>query len=236
VNKVEINLTGNTLRIVAPVEGKEGRYEQNIQLDGVAANAPTQVSRSPKDNLIVVNVPKAAVDTVAATPSVTPAAPLDAWVAWDRDVLAQMDRMQREMDAVVNQAFVDFPTPPRLGGFFNQARFDSSFSVQEQGSNYIVRAYLPARDMGNVNVTVEGQILKIEAKGENTQQGPNGNTALSQKAQYSQVLTLPGPVQSDKMTVDRKENMLIVTLPKAAGPASPSLTQKTVLSAPGQRA
>jgi len=126
-----------------------------------------------------------------------------------------MDRMQRQMDSIFNQSFAEFQSQPGFGGLFNLARFDSSFDVQDEGNKYVVRAYLPDRNMNNVNVTIEGQMLKLEAKGENTQQGNKGDAVFSQNAQYSQILTLPGPVQSDKMTVDRKDNMLVVTLPKA---------------------
>jgi HSP20 family molecular chaperone IbpA len=69
--------------------------------------------------------------------------------------------------------------------------------------------------MNNVNVTVEGQTLKLEAKAEKTEQKEKNGMVFAQKARYSQLLTLPGPVQADKMAVKRKENMLVVTLPKA---------------------
>ncbi|MEO7098952.1 MAG: Hsp20/alpha crystallin family protein [Luteolibacter sp.] len=38
---------------------------------------------------------------------------------------------------------------------------------------------------------------------------------MTHKAEYMQILSLPGPVQVDKMKVDRKEGVLTVTLPKA---------------------
>jgi len=38
---------------------------------------------------------------------------------------------------------------------------------------------------------------------------------VTHKAAYSQLLTLPGPVQSEKMKVKKKEGMLVVTLSKA---------------------
>jgi HSP20 family molecular chaperone IbpA len=48
MNKVEINLSGDTLHIVAPAEGTAGRYEQDIQLDGVAANGALKLSAKRK--------------------------------------------------------------------------------------------------------------------------------------------------------------------------------------------
>ena len=213
LDTVEISLFGDTLHIVAPNKGKAGRYEQNIHLEGVTAKMAPKIERQPKDNLIVVTVPKSR--NVAATNSlVLASSPQVGLDAWDRAVLEHMDRMQREMDSIFNQAFADSQSLPGFNAVFDQARFDSSFDVQDEGNQYVVRAYLPDRNMNNVNVAIEGQILKLEAKGENSQQGNKGNTVFSQNAQYAQILTLPGPVQSDKMTVDRKDNMLVVTLPK----------------------
>ncbi len=56
--KVEVNLAGDTLRIVAPAEGTTARYEQSLVLEH-ASNAKPTVDRRTKDNLIVVTVPKA---------------------------------------------------------------------------------------------------------------------------------------------------------------------------------
>jgi HSP20 family molecular chaperone IbpA len=213
LDKVEINLSGDTLHIVAPAEGKAGRYEQEIRLEGVAANAAPRVERKAKDNLVVVTVPKS---TDLAKTKPEPSAPRSNWDTWDRDVLEHMDRMRREMDRIFNLTFSEFRSQPEFREFFNQARFGSSFDLQEENDKYIVRAYLPDRDVNNVNVTVEGQVLKLEAKAENTRPEEKEGVLFSRKAQYSQILTLPGPVQTDKMTVERKENVLVVTLPKAS--------------------
>ena len=211
--KVEINLAGDTLHIVAPADGKAGQYEQDIHLEGLAANATPQIERTPKDGLIVVTVPKTK-GLIATTPAPNPIVSLDSWDAWDRDVLEHMNRMQWEMDNIFNQAFTPFRGLPEFGGFFNQARFGASFDLQDEGGKYVLRAYLPNRNTNKVNVTVEGQTLKVEASGEDSQKGNDGNIISTHQAQYAQVLTLPGPVQADKMTIDRKDDMLVVTLPK----------------------
>ena len=127
-----------------------------------------------------------------------------------------MNRLRQEMDRIVGQAFSEFRNRPEFKGFFDQAQFGSSFDVQEEGDKYAIRAYLPERDMNNVNVSLEGQVLKLEAQSQDTRQEEREGASFSKKVQYSQVLSLPGPVQADKMTVDRKENMLIVSLPKTS--------------------
>lgn len=118
--------------------------------------------------------------------------------------------------ASLTKAFAEFRSVPEFKEFFNQSRFGSSLDIKEESDKYVIRAYLPDRDMNNVNVTVEGQTLKVEAKTENAGQKEKDGMVFSRKARYSQLLTLPGPVQANKMAVERKENMLVVTLPKAS--------------------
>ena len=89
--------------------------------------------------------------------------------------------------------------------------------IAEDDKEYLITAaYLPDRDMQNINVSVEDRTLKIEAKEQELtkKKGDAGTLHSTRKAAYSQLVTLPGPVQSDKMKVEKKEGMLVVTLPK----------------------
>lgn len=78
--------------------------------------------------------------------------------------------MRREMDRIFDQGLRGFRSVPEFKEFFNQSRFGSSLDIKEESDKYVIRAYLPDRDMNNVNVTVEGQTLKVEAKTENAGQ------------------------------------------------------------------
>ncbi len=217
LEKVEIKLEGETLRIVAPAGEKAGRYEQTIALAGVASHAPPKIERKQKDNMIVVTVPKGANIAGAVPPLVVPdpslLAPLSAWEA---DVFARMKEMRRDMDRAFDDAFREFEGLPEHRGFFDEPRFGSSLDLKEEGDHYVVRTWLPDRDMQDINVTVQDRTLKIEAKEQETKkkEGDAGALHSMRKAAYSQLLTLPGPVQSDKMKVEKKEGMLVVTLPK----------------------
>ena len=217
LEKVEIRLEGDTLRIVAPAGEKAGRYEQTIALAGAAPHAQPKVERKQKDNMIVVTVPKGPGIAGAVPPLALPdpslLAPLSAWEA---DVFARMKEMRRDMDRAFDEAFGEFRGLPEHKGFFDEPRFGSSVELREEGDNYIVRAYLPDRDMQEINVNVQDRTLRIEAKEQETKkkEGDAGGLHSTRKAAYSQLLTLPGPVQSDKMKVEKKEGMLVVTLPK----------------------
>lgn len=217
LSKVEINLEGGTLRIVAPAGDKAGRYEQTIALAAADSSSQPKIDRKPKDNMIVVTVPKNS-GVAGNKPSLTlPDPSLAPLSEWDRDIFDRMEKMRRDMDRTFDEAFREFREGPAHKGFFDESRFGSSVDFKDEGDNYVVRAYLPDRDVQNVSVAVENQTLKLEAKEQETDKKDDSGRALhsTRMAAYSQLLTLPGPVQSDKMKIDKKEGMLVVTLPKA---------------------
>jgi HSP20 family molecular chaperone IbpA len=214
LDKVDIKLDGDSLHIAAPAERKAGGYKQTITLSDVAPDAKLVIDRRPKDNLIVVTVPKSS-GSIEKAPSLSlPDPSLAPLAEWDSDIFARMEKMRREMDRIFDESFKEFRSEHK--GIFDRPRFGSSLDVQEEGGNYVVRAYLPDRNMENVNVTVEGQTLKIEAKAEDTGKKEDKGLVKSHKAHYAQVISLPGPVKAHEMKVDKKEGMLVVTVPKAS--------------------
>jgi HSP20 family molecular chaperone IbpA len=183
-------------------------------LEGTTGAEP-KIERKTKDDLIVVSVPKTGKSAAERSipPGSVPDPSLLPLTNWDREILDRMDRMRREMDRLFAEGLRNFGRDRK--DVFDEARFGSAIDLQEEGDNYVVRAYLPDRNMDQVNVTLEGQTLKIGAREQQRQHKENGTVQSSRTAAYSQVFTLPGPVQEDKMKVDRKENMVVITLPKA---------------------
>lgn len=217
VNAVQVTLDGSNLHILAPAEKQSSRYEQSIALPEVKLDAQIQVDRRPKDHLLVITVPK---ETSVASNAPWPQLPDPALAPlndWDQDILRRLETSRREMDRIFDDSFDEFRLVPGHKGISDRSRFGSSIDVQEEGNNYVVRAYLPDQDIKKVEVNVTGRILKIEAKAEGTanKKDDASKNEAQHEADYLQEITLPGPVKSDKMEVNRKEDMLIVTLPKA---------------------
>jgi HSP20 family molecular chaperone IbpA len=214
LEKVELTLKDDILHIVAPAEAKLGRYQQSVTLPGAKLDGKPGIERKQAESLIVVTVPKSS--THDRDGSGVFDAPLLPLLEWDRDVFSRMERMQKEMDRLFEEGFKEFRRMPGHEGFFDKPRFGSAVDLKEEGGNYVVRAYLPGRDMNNVTVNVDDRTLKIEARAEETKnEEKDKGTIVSKKSHYSQLLTLPGPVHVEKMKVDRKEGMLVITLPKA---------------------
>jgi HSP20 family molecular chaperone IbpA len=216
LDKVDVSLKGDTLHIVVPEGGNLGRYEQRVVLGDAEAGAKPVIERKKEDGVITVTIPKGTQEPAPLSLREIPDTPLLAPSKWESDVLRQMNDLQREMDQIFQNAFGKVPHSPELLKYFDEPRFGSFIDLKEEGSNYVVTAYLPEREVKNVNAIIEGRILKIEATAEDTPSKPRegAKTSVTRRAYYSQHLTLPGEVKADQMTVERKEGLLKVVVPK----------------------
>jgi HSP20 family molecular chaperone IbpA len=216
LDKVEVNLTGETLRITAPEEGGTQRYEQSITLKDVPANAAPVIERRQEQGMLVVTIPKTPSNAELSTTSPNALQGPPPYLARDREIMQRMEQMRRDMDRAFEDSFNAFRFLPSYKDIFDEYRFGSTYNVEDKGDSYEVRIFLPDRAMENVTATVEGQTLQIEAKGESSASGQKaGDSVAVHKAAYTQRITLPGPVNRAKMKVEKKERMMVVVVPKA---------------------
>lgn len=216
LEKVQVSLKGDTLHIVVPEGENLGRYEQSVVLSGAQPGSLPVIERKKEDGVITVTVPKGTLGSAPLSLRDVPDTPLLAPSKWESDVLRQMEDLQREMDEIFQSSFGKLPRSPELLSYFDQPRFGSFIDLKEEGANYVVTAYLPERDVKAVNATIEGRTLKIEASAEDTpsKAGAGDKTSVTRRSYYSQHLTLPGEVKASDMTVDRKEGLLKIIVPK----------------------
>ena len=114
-----------------------------------------------------------------------------------------MRDLQSQLDNVFAQTFRDFGTS------FGQTGFASSVDLREQKDKYVARIYLPSGDTSKVNAKIDNGNLDISMKGTQTKNG------TSETENYQQIITLPQPMQGDQMQIQRKPNMVVITIPKS---------------------
>ena len=67
-------------------------------------------------------------------------------------------------------------------------------------------------------MSVREQNLIIEAIAEKTSEieaGKDGKATMRHMSQYSQSISLPGPVDADRLEIERKKGMLLIRIPKS---------------------
>jgi len=156
--------------------------------------------------------------TARAVPAISPLATSSPFA----DVQLRMRDLQSQMDNVFAQAFRD------LGNSFGETGFASSVDLRDQKDQYVARIYLPNGDTSKVNARVENGKLDITM---NAAENKNGATASEN---FEQVITLPEPVRADQLQIQRKSNLVVITVPKttptAVAHASPPANQAPVAS------
>jgi HSP20 family molecular chaperone IbpA len=173
-----------------------------------------KVKVEKKDDVVVVTVPKrtASVPAVAAA-SPAPAAsasPSGSPVDWADAMLAQMNRMQARLNESIHDVFQN-----DLMTGASTWQLGSAMNIEDQKDKYVVHFYLPDKNLSDAKVNFEKNELHLVAQEEKKSEAAAGTLQSTTVARYETMTTLPGPVQDSEMKVDRKEDSVTVTLPKA---------------------
>lgn len=133
------------------------------------------------------------------------------------DVEMRLRDLETQMDNIFANTFRAFGTA------FGQSGLGSSIDLREQKDKYVARVYVPNGDTADVNARVENGALHVTTK---SSQSKNGTTSSESS---DEVVSLPQPVNSDQLKIDRKPNMVVITIPKttaavAAASPTPSAT------------
>jgi HSP20 family molecular chaperone IbpA len=172
-----------------------------------AQGSPTP---SPTASAVASNSSTPTLSPSAATPSI--AGSPGPW-----DPLADMQRMQTEMNQFFSRAMNEFGMNPNFLTSRNEPGYSSSIDVRDKGDHYEVHAFLPGRDISNVKVTAESNnLLRVTASKAKQEKKTTqlGESLVAEFGEYEQLVTLPGPANTKDMTIDRKEHELVITIPK----------------------
>ena len=138
---------------------------------------------------------------------------------WDHwDPFRDMERMQQQIDRAIHDATERFSFGQGATVFRPDAGYSSSFDLGDRKDHYELRAYLPDVNAADVNVKIDNnQTLHVTVKQhkQETKNTKNGNASVTELGQYEQVVTLPEPVRSQDMKMDRHAHEIVITIPKA---------------------
>lgn len=168
---------------------------------------------------------KAVSQKEADSPASDPFARTPAWDTFDemhrlqQDMAKMEHNMRKEMDSVFQRSFQRFGQQPDLLGW-SEHSFRQSMNVRDEKDHYVVEVDLPQRDVGNVKVAIEGQMLKVGAEGkkEELQESAGVKKQSEMISSFQQTISLPGPVKADQMKIDRQQGRLVITVPKEVQP------------------
>lgn len=86
----------------------------------------------------------------------------------------------------------------------------------DEGENYVLKADMPGAEKNNIDIIVEGRVLKVEAKTSKDKQ-EKGKGYLKQErfiSSYMRTITLPRDANTKKFESEYKDGVLKITIPK----------------------
>jgi HSP20 family protein len=136
---------------------------------------------------------------------------------WDPD--QQFEQMRQQMDAMMQQAFNHFGKNQGLQNFFSD-NGSPDISIKDEGKQYLVLVDLPGADKNNISVTLNDNQLTISGQQSHVENktDKNGNTIFrsQQSGTFSRSVTLPGDVKPGSMHTEFNNDVLQITITKAA--------------------
>lgn len=130
----------------------------------------------------------------------------------------EIQRMQRDMDRMFNNAFSRFNASPDFQHLFRESITTPEMDVQEDDNKYTVIVNLPGSSKENVSVNLNGQTLTVEGKQkfEKLDKDSQGNIIYQERrsGSFQRSLTLPGPVKQAGMKTNIDNGVLTITIPK----------------------
>jgi HSP20 family molecular chaperone IbpA len=118
------------------------------------------------------------------------------------DVGEKMHDLDARMDSIFANAFRG------VGNWFDNSMVATSVDLREQNGNYVTRVYLPNSNTSKPDVKIDNGALHVVL---NDERMINGKT---EPEHFEQIINFPKPVESDKMRVERKQNLIVITVPK----------------------
>ena len=134
------------------------------------------------------------------------------------DPVRQMERMQEEIDRAIRNATEQFQLGPGATAFRPEAGYSSSFDLRDRKDRFELRAYLPGVKASDVNVKIDNDRtlhVSVTQRKQETKKTSGVNATGTELGKYEQVVTLPQPVKSSDMKIERNGHELVVTVPKA---------------------
>ena len=131
----------------------------------------------------------------------------------DWDPFRQMQEMQEEVDRTIRRATERFQLGPSASLFRPDAGYSSSFDLRDRKDHYELHAYLPDVNPSDVNVKIDNdQTLRVSVKQQKqqTKNTANGSASMTELGEYEQVVTLPEPVKSDQMKINRNGHEIVI--------------------------
>ncbi|OGL43573.1 MAG: hypothetical protein A2161_21490 [Candidatus Schekmanbacteria bacterium RBG_13_48_7] len=133
-----------------------------------------------------------------------------ALVPW-KNIGGEITRLQKEMNTLFDKYFRGEEDISRSGDWI------PALDLAETDKEFVVTAEIPDIDPKNIDITVSGDrlIIKGEKKKETEEKDAHFHKIERSYGSFARQITLPAPIQEEKISADYDKGVLRVTIPKS---------------------
>jgi len=142
-----------------------------------------------------------------------------ALIRWQRpetarwDPFRQLSTLRNEIDRLFEEPF----SAPGEGMQPFMSGWSPALDVFEDKDNVFVKAELPGMKKEEIEISLHGDVLTLSGERKEEQKYHEGEIHRSERfvGKFQRTITLPTPVEVDKVKASYKDGILTVTLPKS---------------------
>ncbi len=147
------------------------------------------------------------------------------WDPFDRhiddwDPFKEMRAMQEGINQMFGGAFRRFEESDEFKALFQDYPFAPDIDIEEKDDHFLVTVDLPGAEDSQLDVKLDGQTLSISGSVQSESKETDKGKILKQErrtGKFQRIVTLPGKLESDKMTVTSDKGVMSIRIPKAKG-------------------
>ena len=169
---------------------------------------------------------KPAAATPRRNPHPQPAAPDPAAQAFDDpfdqfgmvDPFEEVKHMRQQMDNLLGNAAQFFQGAPSISDPWDAFPVKPDLDLHEENDSYVVRMDVPGSDKSKIDLSMQDRTLTVSGSTDETVEKKDGGRLLRSErrhGQFQRSITLPGPVDADKMQAKYENGVLVITIPKS---------------------
>jgi HSP20 family protein len=124
----------------------------------------------------------------------------------------ELNRLRREIDRLFEDPFsLLAPSTSFFEGW------TPPVDIFEDKDKYILKAELPGMNKEDIDVTLDGTTLTISGERKHQEEKSEGESYRAERffGRFQRSVTLPAPVEGDKIEATYKDGVLSITLPKS---------------------
>lgn len=140
------------------------------------------------------------------------------WGIDDWDPFKEMHSMHDRINQMFGSAFNRFQDSDDFGSAFGSYSFSPDINIEDKRDHYLVTVDLPGVEDSRLDIKIDGQTLTVSGSMQTGSKEEDGGTMLRQERRsgsFQRIVTLPGPVQADKMETKEKKGVIYIEIPKA---------------------